>query len=207
MPPASRPSQAGYISLSMAYVTLLAVSIGTLSMICCMVTHPEFADRILHAQVDQWQCILGTSSACARDDVILNINTVCDGPGGDFRTECPAPKAAIRVGELKLLAECYDPHAHAWTGTVQLFNLSADESEQRDISAILPADLHRLSAQLLPRAAEAAQVPPLGDRPPWQGHGYYCAQCEVGRPFGHGKNASWEPWCAGGAGVPCKRGR
>ena len=48
-----------------------------------------------------------------------------------------------------------------------------------------------------------AMVPPLSDRAPWQGTGYYCAWCEVGRPVGKGDAASWEPWCEGAPGVPC----
>jgi hypothetical protein len=173
--------------------------------------------------LDQWACILGEPDAtCPRQEVVLNINTVCDpesasddggagggvtkqgvGSGSGFATECPAPKAALRVGELKLLVECYNASTHAFTGALQLYNLSADRSEQHDLSAAMPTDVGRLSARLLKYAQEAAQVPPLGDEPPWQGAGYYCADCTVGRPVGTGDAASWEPWCEGDAGVPC----
>ena len=153
--------------------------------------------------VDQWACLLGDGSRCVRDEVVLNINTVCDGPSGGIRTECPAPKLAVRVGELKLLAECYDAAAHVLTGRLELYNLTADPSEQHERSAALPDATLRLAARLLPYAKEAAMVPPLEDGPPWQGAGYYCAKCTVGRPVGHGLAASWEPWCAGAAGVVC----
>ena len=80
---------------------------------------------------------------------------------------------------------------------------SADASEERDLSALLPAEVHRLGSRLLTYAKEAAEIPPLGDKPPWQGDGYYCAKCKVGKPVGKGKQASWEPWCEGASGVAC----
>ena len=105
------------------------------------------------------------------------------------------------MGELKLLAECYDQSSQTFTGKMLLYNLSADASEERDLSALLPSEVHRLGSRLLTYAKEAAEIPPLGDKPPWQGDGYYCAKCKVGKPVGKGKQASWEPWCEGASGV------
>ena len=155
--------------------------------------------------IDQWECLNGDESKCKRNEAVLNINTVCDdgtGPRG-YSTECPAPKAGIRMGELKLLAECYDQSSQTFTGKLLLYNLSADASEERDLSALLPSEVHRLGSRLLTYAKEAAEIPPLGDKPPWQGDGYYCAECKVGKPVGKGKQASWEPWCEGASGVAC----
>ena len=177
---------------------------------------------------DLWKCLLGDKSACTRTEVVANLNTVCDGTtdeegeeeGGEedgkdvvdraprpFRTECPAPKAALRVGDLKLLVECYNATSHTFTGTIQLYNLSADVSEMHDLSQSRPSDVATLSARLLSYAKDAAMIPPLSDRAPWQGESYYCAKCEAGRPVVIGakgsKTRSWEPWCDGPAGVPC----
>lgn len=120
-----------------------------------------------------WPCITGRGP-CERTEVVVNINTVCDPPGSSgptFATECPAPKAAIRIGDLKLLAECYDTATATLTGAVALYNLTADPSEQLDLSGARPADVARLAARLLGFAHEAAQIPPLSDSAPWQGPG------------------------------------
>ena len=79
--------------------------------------------------------------------------------------------------------------------------MSADPSEGRDLSKDLPDAVSRLSARLLSYAAEAALVPPLHPEPPFQGDGYWCAKCRVGRPSG--VERVWQPWCEGGPGVPC----
>ena len=92
---------------------------------------------------DHWSCLLDGGAACSpRSDVVMNINVVCDVPGaqgapgvrGDFTTECPAPKAALREGDLKILAECYNMSTHGFTGRLELYNVSADPAEQHDLS-------------------------------------------------------------------------
>ena len=137
------------------------------------------------------------------------MNVVCDRPGdhgapdvhGDFSTECPAPKAAIRRGDLKLLVECYNSSIHKFTGRLELYNVTADPSEQRDLSKAMPQEMAQLSGRLLRYASQAAQVPPLTNHAPWQGQDYWCASCRVGRPSG--KDRVWQPWCEGPAGVAC----
>ena len=49
--------------------------------------------------------------------------------------------------------------------------------------------------------AQAVQIPPLSDRPPWQGESYYCANCTPGTP--RGAAVAWDPWCDGDVGVTC----
>lgn len=153
-----------------------------------------------------WQCILGETDKCTRDEVLINFNTVCDTSGsgpGSYNTECPAPKAAIRVGDLKLLAECYDVSSSSFVGKMFLYNVSADPSESADLSADRLEQKQELSERLLYYGKQAALIPPLEGSAPWQGDGYYCARCTPGSPkLTHGKR-SWETWCAGPPGQVC----
>ena len=139
----------------------------------------------------------------------MNINTVCDRPGdhgaadvgGNFTTECPAPKAALRRGALKLLVECYNSSSHSFVGRRELYNVTADPSEQHDLSSSMPDALSKLSSRLLVFGAQAGRVTPLSNAPPWQGDAYWCATCRVGHPAG--PDRAWLPWCEGAAGVAC----
>lgn len=156
---------------------------------------------------DLWACLRGDKSQCTRKEVVLNFNTVCDELGTspedspDFRTECPAPKAGLRVGDLKILAECYNAASADFTGKLLLYNITADPSETTDLAPLMPDAVATLKKQLQFYGAQAAKVAPLSDRPPWQGDDYFCANCKVGRP--QGVEQTWEPWCPGAAGVPC----
>ncbi len=120
--------------------------------------------------VNQWPCITGQHDKCTRNEVVLNINTVCDPAGstGEFNTECPAPKAAMRVGDIKLLAECFDTTTLSFKGKLLLYNVSADPSELQDLAAAMPDVVESLSVKLLAYGKEAAMIPPLGDSAPWQ---------------------------------------
>jgi len=157
--------------------------------------------------INLWPCILGDTSQCHRNEVVINLNTVCDtpdAPSSDFKTECPAPKAAIRIGDMKLLAECFDAASASLTGRVFLFNVTADPSESVDLSTAQPNTVKALGERLVFHGKEAAAIPPLSDTAPWQGHGYYCAKCTPGTPKGNkfGKK-SWEVWCEGPPGTVC----
>ena len=70
--------------------------------------------------------------------------------------------------------------------------------------------LKLLASKLSAYGKEAAMTPPLQTQlPPWQGEGYYCANCTIGKPSklpgasGSGITHIWEPWCQGKAGVTC----
>jgi len=63
-----------------------------------------------------------------------------------YDTECPAPKAAIRVEDMKLLVECYDLSTAAFTGRRLLYNLTAVRfSPMAVIGCWLSACLHHCS--------------------------------------------------------------
>ena len=122
-------------------------------------------------------------------------------PPRNYDTECPAPKAGIRVGDHKLLVECYDGATQAISGKVVLFDLSADPQEANDISAANPGLVKRLADRVVFYGKQA--VTPMGDSPPWQGPDYYCAKCRPGKPVSKGSFKAWEPWCDTGTGLPC----
>jgi arylsulfatase A-like enzyme len=156
---------------------------------------------------DQWNCLLG-GAPCSRKEVLIHFNTQCDEPGSPpniFVTECPAPKAGLRVAQFKLLAECYNVTTHAFQGALQLYDVSADPSESVDLSADRPEEVRALRERLAFWGEQAAQVAPLTATAPWQGVEYWCAQCEPGAP--QGQFTSWEPWCPGADGVPCLMGK
>ena len=142
---------------------------------------------------DMWDCLWqGNLTACTRENIILNINTVCDLDDTDYETECPAPKAAIRVGDLKLLVECFNS-TNGPFGRKILYNITSDPTESNDLSDVLTDDVENLLDQLIVLGSEALIIPPLSDAKPWQGHGYYCAECEAGQPQGTSP-PTWVPW-------------
>ena len=141
--------------------------------------------------------VWGTLShdAPVRGEVPVNINPLCN--DGQFR----APKAALRVGDMKLVCWCYsiagiaggsttgcqpDPaHPQAWP---QVFNVTADPSETTNVAPQHP----HIQAALEARLAEiaSASVEPMQWTPPYQGPGYACASC----PLHPGASDPWQPW-------------
>jgi len=124
---------------------------------------------------------------------------------GYYSTEAPAPKAGIRVGNHKLLVECFNASSQAIQGKVMLYDLDADPSESTNIAAENPDVVAKLSARIVFYGVQATV--PMGDKPPWQGHEYYCASCPPGRPTvlsppPHRFNA-WQPWCNTSTDKPC----
>jgi len=125
-----------------------------------------------------------------------------------YNTECPAPKAGIRVDDgahsYKLLVACYDKTSRTIKGRRALFDLKVDPGERHDISAANPAVVAKLSARIIFYAKQS--VTPMGHAPPWQGPGYWCAKCKPGRttkvPGGGAPNA-WQPWCSTPKDQPC----
>lgn len=129
-----------------------------------------------------------------------------------FNTEAPAPKAGIRVGNHKLLVECFNSSTQTIHGKVLLFDLNNDPSESTDIAEQNPDVVAKLSARIVFYGSQASV--PMGDRPPWQGSNYYCAGCVPGRPKGlqphpmkngtsNNTNGTWEPWCFSATDQPC----
>lgn len=122
-----------------------------------------------------------------------------------YSTEAPAPKAGIRVGDYKLLVECFNSTSQTVQGKVALFDLKQDPSESTDIALQNPDIVEKLTSRIVFYGAQAAV--PMGDAPPWQGKQYFCAKCPPGRPKKgpqpFPQNSTWEPWCHTGTGKPC----
>ena len=156
--------------------------------------------------IDMWGCILG-DAPCRRKEVVLDIDTECN--IGCTTKKCPglpAPKAAMRVGEMKIMAECFDSKTLSFKGKMSLFNLTADPGETTDLASTQPDVVKKLSSKMLIYAKEAAKIPPLTQGTPWQGEGYYCKNCPLGKPDnvpGTSGPLVWNPWCKGEEGVAC----
>ena len=151
---------------------------------------------------DVWDAVaLGAPSP--RTEVLYGLSPLCDAG------QAKAPKAALRVGELKLLAFCYavagvDGAAASGPSAgpgmpadfspdgLAVYNLTADPSETTNVVAALDPPL---LAGLLGRLAHFADasVPPMQWDPPYQGDDYACAACPKHAPSA-GVAAPWLPW-------------
>ena len=146
---------------------------------------------------DVWDSIAnGTSSP--REEMLYNISPLCN--GGNAET----PKAAIRVGDMKLVCWCFDVSGIDGaneTGPVSnpedppgtwpaLFNLKDDPSETINLAA----DNQDIVEDLVNRLKKYADemVIQMEYEPPYQGKDYYCADCPV-RPE-TGPYEPWGPW-------------
>jgi arylsulfatase A-like enzyme len=148
---------------------------------------------------DLWPALAGQAPG-PRNELVVNLNPLC----GDT-SQFGSPKAAIRVGDMKLLCWCYtiagianatrtgctpDPAAPAaWP---RLHNLTADIGEAVNLAGAMPG----VVAQLEARLGELAQasVEPMQWVKPYQGPAYYCADCPL-RPA-TGPFVPWTPWLA-----------
>ncbi|MDB3902367.1 sulfatase-like hydrolase/transferase [bacterium] len=145
------------------------------------------------------------AGASPRTEMLYNINPLC-GKG-----QAATPSAGIRVGDHKLLSYCYNisgvggstatgPFAAPagtkgvdpglFTGPV-LYDLSVDPGERTNIAATHPDIVARLLARLAVHAK--ASVEPMQWTAPYQGPGYFCADCPLA-PNGTGVGKPWGPW-------------
>ena len=145
---------------------------------------------------DVWRSL--AHGAPVRTELVVNVNHLCH--GGQFH----APKAALRVGHLKLLCYCFsaagiagatstgcvgDPdHPGQWP---QLYNVTADPGETTNLAAALPGEVRKLEARLAQLAAGPGTAEPMQWTPPYQGKDYYCAACPLRNATGPD-----EPWTA-----------
>ena len=118
------------------------------------------------------------------------------------------PNAALRVGEMKLLVDCFNYTTMAPTGLIELYNITADPYEYTNLAPAQPGTVELLVAKLKVYAQSKDQVPPTlfpekapkvaqpGIRP-----GYYqCPQCTQGNAICDRGSAAPEdcrldPWC------------
>jgi len=159
--------------------------------------------------VDMWAS-LTTQVPSARTEMLYNVNPLChSGQAG-------APKAAIRVGDYKLMAWCFDVDGVAnstRTGPLKasrkqastsdpgfaqndglvLYDVTNDPGESTNIRAN-PAHKERVDS-MLARLTELASemVEPQQWDPPYQGATYFCADCPK-HPAGAGADVPWDSW-------------
>ena len=146
---------------------------------------------------DVWDSIaFGYSSP--RQEMLYNINPLCD------RGDALTPKAAIRVGDMKLVCWCFNvtgidganetgpvPNPEDSQGSwPMLFNLKDDPYETTNIAD----DNQDIVDDLVNRLKKYADemVIPMEFDPPFQGKDYYCADCPF-RPE-TGPYEPWGPW-------------
>lgn len=135
---------------------------------------------------DIWADIASPNGPETRSEVLYNINPLCDlGQAGK-------PKAALRLREMKLLADCWNGTSHTPIGKLQLYNLTADLTESHDL--IGETGTAPIVADLLARLAVHSKemVTPMQWEPPFQGPDYWCADCARGNttePYN-----AWRPW-------------
>jgi len=143
---------------------------------------------------DIWDSISqGTPSP--RKEVLYNINPLCT------RGQAKVPKAAIRVGDMKLLCWCFNVSGidgATETGPVSnpedppgtwpsLYNLKDDPSETKNIAQENPEIVNDLVNRLKKYADE--MVIPMEWEPPFQGDDYWCSDCPL-----HPETGPYEPW-------------
>ena len=111
----------------------------------------------------------------------------------------------MRVGDMKILAECFDTTSQSFMGKTLLYNLTADPGETQDLALAQPELLQELSSKLLVYAKEASLIPQISPYHPYHGKEYYCQNCTVGSPqkIGLCDPPVWDPWCSGKAGTTC----
>lgn len=143
---------------------------------------------------DIWDSI-AHGSPSPRDEMLYNINPLCD------RGQAAAPKAAIRVGDMKLLCWCFnvsgidganetgpvanpDDPPGSWPA---LYNLKDDPSETTNIARDHPDIVNDLVERLKKLADQ--MVVPMEWVKPFQGKDYYCADCPL-----HPASGPFQPW-------------
>ena len=154
--------------------------------------------------LDIWSA-LSTGSSGKRQEMLYNVNPFCE------EGQAGPPKAALRVGDWKLLSYCYTVKGKAgetatgpavpkgglpkgWEGgssPVVLYDLSTDPSETTDVAKANPAVVLRLLRRLATMADE--MVEPMQWTPPYQGKDYSCADCPLYNGT-RGPGAAWLPW-------------
>ena len=126
---------------------------------------------------------------------MYNINPLCD------RGQAGAPKAAIRVGDMKLICWCFNVSGidgATETGPVSnpedppgswpaLYNLKDDPSETTNIARDHPEIVNDLVQRLKKLGDE--MVIPMEWVAPFQGKDYYCADCPL-----HPSTGPYQPW-------------
>eukprot|EP00750_Incisomonas_marina_P004437 INCI13470.4.p1 GENE.INCI13470.4~~INCI13470.4.p1 ORF type:complete len:562 (-),score=65.59 INCI13470.4:2637-4322(-) len=166
-----------------------------------------------HSLVDS----LVSGSPSPRSEILVNINPLC---ASATDSQANAPRAGIRVGDMKLLVPCFTAagiNGSNHTGPElnppfkvsvpsggddgfpfqgpdswpMLFNLTADISESVNVASQHPDIVANLMARLT--AVAKTMVEPQQWDKPYQGNNYFCANCSKATNLGDPDSPS-VPW-------------
>jgi arylsulfatase A-like enzyme len=132
---------------------------------------------------DIWEALKAGGSASPRSEIPVNIAACGPGYTSGFQSMMEGPQAAIIVGDLKLIVDCYWRETKE-LDTAQLYNITADISERHNVARSRPQDVKRLAARLA--YWEALSVPPYAD---------FAIEQSCGKGSALGNPAAWSPWC------------
>ncbi len=149
-----------------------------------------------------WPSIIGGPDVKSpRTEVLHTLNAAC---GMGF----VHPNAALRVGDMKLLVDCFNYTIMQATGLVELYNVTADPFEYTNLAPDRPVTVAQLISKLRKYAASPDQVPPVlfpENAPvvsaPGIASGFFqCPQCSQGNAFCDSASSAPEhcridPWC------------
>ena len=131
---------------------------------------------------DLWPALQQGGSASPRAELPVNIGA-CGPDANGTQTIISGPQAAIILGDFKLLVTCFWRTSRS-LADAQLYNISADPSEENNLATSMPSIVETLGKRLA--HWEALSVPPYAQ------DGIDPA-CGEGAP--QGTPAAWNPWC------------
>ena len=137
----------------------------------------------VHAQVDIWEAI--QSGPGSQASPVREIPVEIAACGADAtRSIVDGPQAAIIVGELKLIVDCFWRTTQK-NETAQVYNITSDPAEMNDLAGSRP----ELVTPLLERLAfwEQQSVPPYAET-------MDAERCGEGKPQGPDP-PHWDFWC------------
>ena len=134
--------------------------------------------------VDIWPALLQGGTASPRAEVPIEIGA-CGPDAKKESTIVDGPQAAMIVGELKVIVDCWWRSSKN-ASSAQLYNLTADAAETKDLAQARPDDVKRLLARL-----DFFEQQSVGPYKPEKG------RCGQGKPQKHaGLDVPvWLPWC------------
>ena len=124
----------------------------------------------------------GGDASSPRDEVPVNI-AACGADAEGTRSIIDGPQAAMIVGNLKLIVDCFWRSERNLTGA-QLYDVRADVAEEHDLASSRPADVQRLAERLAYWEEQSVK--------PYEMHAID-ESCGKGKP--HGSPPAWSPWC------------
>ena len=106
---------------------------------------------------DIWRALIDPATPSPRTEILHNFNAAC----GRGKFSLAMPNSAIRVGDHKLLVQCFNKTTLAPNpgSTVEVYNIKSDPFETTDLSVTQPVVTKQLLAALAGYARSADQVP------------------------------------------------